>query len=340
MIIKAPQLARALADLSSTRLFLFYGPDESGSRAWLDKVAAAVGDDAERIDLASSDIKGDPARLADEAAAISMFGGPRYILVDRAGDEILASVDALLTAEAAGNPVVVIAGDLKKTSKLLKMVGDSKLAVALASYLPDPGKADQIVLEKASSFGLIIQRDVARRIADACGGNRSVIDQELAKYALFLDASPESRRPLEHDVIDAIGAGVDEGDLSRLVDAVTSGDAVALEHELGRLRSEGVEGISLLRAVLRRMHLLARLRAEVDSGRSPGDVMASSGKSLFWREKIPVGRQLEKWRGPLVAKAVTRLIEAERQVKASGGPGLIAVDEEMFAICRQAARLR
>jgi DNA polymerase-3 subunit delta len=35
-----------------------------------------------------------------------------------------------------------------------------------------------------------------------------------------------------------------------------------------------------------------------------------------------------------------RLLEAERQVKASGGAGAIVVDEELFAICRQAARLR
>ena len=62
--------------------------------------------------------------------------------------------------------------------------------------------------------------DVARRIAEACGGNRAIIEQELAKFALYADASPEAPKPLDHDVVDALGAAADEGDLSRLVDSV------------------------------------------------------------------------------------------------------------------------
>jgi hypothetical protein len=42
----------------------------------------------------------------------------------------------------------------------------------------------------------------------------------------------------------------------------------------------------------------------------------------------------------LLAKCVGRLVEAERQAKASGTLGAAAVSEELFAICRQAARLR
>ena len=83
-----------------------------------------------------------------------------------------------------------------------------------------------------------------------------------------------------------------------------------------RASAEGQEGITLLRAMLRRISLLARLRAEVEQGSSPAAVMASSGKSLFWKEKDEVGRQLGRWRADLLAKAMTRLVEAERQVKA------------------------
>ena len=39
-------------------------------------------------------------------------------------------------------------------------------------------------------------------------------------------------------------------------------------------------------------------------------------------------------------QGMARLLDAERQVKAPGGLGAPAVDEELFAICRQAARLR
>lgn len=335
------QLERALkASSAETRFFLLYGPDEAGSRALMKLLAASVGAEAERVELSGSELKGDPARLADEAASLSLFGGARYIVVEPVGDESVAAVEALLEAEAAGNPVALLAGALKPTSKLLKAALAAPNAFAFASYPPEGRDADKLVTEIARTHGLNVRPDVARRIADATGGNRALIGHELDKFALYLDASPEQSKPLDHDVVDALGAASEEGDLSRLVDGVHGGDAALLQAELLRLASEGVEGIPLIRAVLRRMTLLARLRAEVDRGNSVDAVMASNGKSLFWKEKDAVGRQLGRWRSELLAKGIGRLVDAERQVKASASLGAVAVDEELFAICRQAARLR
>ena len=334
------QVEKALKAPAATRFFLLHGPDDSGSRALAKLLGAGLGAEAERIDLTGADLKGDPARLADEAASFSMFGGARWILVDPAGDEAVPAVEALLEVPAAENPVILLAGSLKPASKLLKLALAAPGALAFASYPPDARDADRLVAELAKAEGLSLRPDVARRVAESCGGNRALIAQELAKFALYVGASPEAPKAIDHDVVDALGAGSDEGDLSRLVGSAASGDAAGLEAALARLHAEGLEGIPLIRAMLRRMSLLARLRAEVEQGSSPAAVMASSGKSLFWKEKDEVGRQLAKWRADLLAKAVTRLVEAERQVKASGGIGPLAADEELFAICRQAARLR
>jgi DNA polymerase-3 subunit delta len=335
---KRPEIERALRSPSAHRFFLLHGPDESGSHA-LVRLAAA-GEGAERIELTGAEIKADPARLADEAASISLFGGARYIVVQPAGDECVAAVEALLEAPAAGNPVLLVAGALKPASKLLKLALASPEALVFASYAPEGQEAERLVLDMARSEGLNVRPDVARRLAEACAGNRAILALELQKLALYLDAAPGQPRPLDHEAIDAVGAAAEEGDLSRLVDSVGNGNAALLQAELMRLSGEGIEGIALIRAVLRRMSLLARLRAQVERGNSPDAVMTSHGRSLFWKEKDSVGRQLSRWRSEPLARSVSRLLEAERQVKASGGLGPTAVDEELFAICRQAARLR
>jgi DNA polymerase III subunit delta len=333
------QLDKALrnppADL---RFFLLYGPDEAGSRALMKSIKA--GPDAERIDLSGAELKADPARLADEAAAISLFGGARYVVVEPAGDEVTTAVEALLEAPAAGNPVMIVAGALKPTSKLLKMALAAPGALAFASYPPDARDLPRLVQDLGREQGLTIHGALARRIADAAGANRAVIAQELAKYALYADAGPERPLALAEEVVDAVGAGLDEGDLSRLVDSVAGGNAIMLKAELLRLSSEGIEGIPLIRAVLRRVVLLAKLRAEVEGGSPIPAVMASSGKAIFWKEKDVVAAQLARWPAELLAKSMGRLVEAELQAKASGGLGPVAINEELFAICRQAARLR
>ncbi|MEA3039918.1 MAG: polymerase subunit delta [Sphingomonadales bacterium] len=331
------QIEKALKAPGDIRFFLLHGPDESGSRA-LAKLGAPSG--AERVDLTGAELKADPARLADEAASISLFGGARFVWVEPADDQCLAAAEALLEAPAAGNPVVLVAGALKPASKLLKLALAAPAALAFASYAPEGREAEQLAADMARAEGLIARGDVARRLAEATAGNRAILAGELAKLADYLDASPDRPQALDHDGIDAVGAAAEEGDLSRLVDSVGSGDARLLTAELMRLAGEGIEGIPLIRAVLRRMSLLARLRAQVEGGTSIDAVMASQGKSLFWKEKPAISQQLGRWRSDLLAKSVSRLVEAERQAKASGTLGARAVDEELFAICRQAARLR
>lgn len=340
MKAKRAEMERALRGQGDYRAFLLYGPDESGSNALVKLAGAAAGEGAERVELTGAELKADPARLADEAASISLFGGARYIVVQPAADECLAAVEALLEAPAAGNPVLLVGGALKPASKLLKLVLAAPAALAFASYAPEGQEAERLVLDMARAEGLVARSDVARRLADSCAGNRAILALELQKLALYLDAAPDRPRPLDHEALDAVGAAAEEGDLSRLVDSVGNGNAATLQAELLRLSSEGIEGIPLIRAVLRRMSLLCRLRAQVERGSSPDAVMASQGKSLFWKEKDSVGRQLSRWRSDALARSVSRLLEAERQVKASGGLGPRAVDEELFAICRQAARLR
>ena len=62
---------------------LVYGPDAGLVRERIATMTKTVVDDASdpfRItDLTDGDLKGDPARLADEAASIAMLGGRRVV---------------------------------------------------------------------------------------------------------------------------------------------------------------------------------------------------------------------------------------------------------------------
>lgn len=335
------QIARALsAPSDDIRFYLLYGPDRSGSEALAAMLAKAMGEEAERIDLTSSDLKSDPAKLADEAAAISLFGGACYIRIDPADDGIFAALEALLEAEKAGNPVIAIAGALRPTNKLVKLAFASETSMACASYAPEGRDADRLVIEMGQDVGLQISPDIAPRLARGCHGDRAILASELTKLALYLDAAPDRPRQIEHDALDALAANSDEGDLSRLANVVLSGDLVGLDRELTQLASESVVGIPLLRSVLRRLHVLAKLRAEVEQGNSAQAVIAKAGRAIFWKDKAVITDQVERWRSDALATAITRASDAERTLKSSGGPGLVAADEELFAIARKARTLR
>lgn len=335
------QIERAIdgAKTGDVRLFLLHGPDESQSRELAARLGTAMGGDAERIDLTGAVLKGDPARLADEAAAISLFGGPRYIRIEPAGDEAFEGVSALLEAARAGNPAVLVAGALRKDSKLLKLALSDARVQVFASYLPEGGEAERLVTMMARELDLRMRGDVARRLASATGGDRALIARELEKLALYLDASSDTPAEVEHATLDALGAAIEEGDLSRLVDAALGGDGAAIDAELTSLACEGIEGVPVLRALLRRLAMLAPMRAEVAAGNSV-DTVVNNARALFWKDKPAVTRQLSRWTPETIATATARLLAAERALKASGAAGAIAVDEEVVAIGRAAARMR
>ena len=339
-----PEEARLRRALDSAdpdiRFYLLYGPDEAGSRALVDRLGAALGTDAERIDLTSAQLKSDPARLGDEAAAIGMFGGRRWIRLDPATDDAVEAIQALLEAPAAGNPVAAIGGALRKDSKLVKLVQASNAALAHLSYVPEGRNAAALVVEVGRALGLQVRNEVAGRIAMACNGDRALISRELEKLALYLDAAPERPKPLEHEALDALGAAMEEGDLSRLSNAVFAGRPAEADAELARLANEGIEDIPVLRSLSRRALQLAQLRAQMAEGESIDRVMETAGKAIFWKERDVIRAALRQWTPEALATALSRLAEAERQVKAPGYVGAALVEEEVLAISRFAARRR
>src|SRR5438552_5107124 len=215
------------------RFYLFHGPDEAQSRALAARMLESLG--ATKFLMPGGSVKNDPASLVDEAGAMSLFGGKRLIWIEPAGDEIVDGAAALLDAPANESPVAAIAGALRKTSALLKLAEGSPLALAFAAYVPEGQEAERMVIEVGRRFGLEISPPVAARLADSSGNDQAIAAQELRKLALYIDASPQAPKELDHSAIDAVGADSAEGDFQRLADLALSGEISELAEELARL---------------------------------------------------------------------------------------------------------
>ncbi len=321
----------------AVRFYLFHGPDEAQSRALAARLLEGLG--ASKFALAAGSVKADPAALADEAGALSLFGGKRVDL-DRARrrrDRRRGRGPAQLAS--AESPAVAIAGALRKTSGLLKLAESSPLALAFAAYAPEGAEAERMVADVGRRFGLKIGPPVAARLADSCGNDQAIVAQELQKLALFIDASPQAPKELDHDAIDAVGADLAEGDVLHLADLALAGRVGDLAAELALL-SRGADGIPVVRALQRRLLQLAPARARIERGEAPDAVMTSMGRSLFWKDKPAVARMLSMWDSKRLATIADRAGELERTLLFSAAPDQEALGEELIAIARAAAGRR
>ena len=204
-------------------------------------VVADAGDPFRVVELTPGDIKSDPARIADEAAAISMTGGRRVIRIRDATDGL-----AVPLSDYLGHPpcapdqaalIVVEAGELSPRSPLRKLFEDSKNAAAIACYLDDSAQVAQVIRATLGAEKISVTADALEYLTENLGGDRMVTRRELEKLALF--AGPGGK-------IELADAAACVGDTSAMaMDDVAfntaSGDVAELDMALERVFQEGAQ---------------------------------------------------------------------------------------------------
>ena len=319
---------------AKVRFYLFLGADEGQSRALAERLIEALG--AQKVGISSSAVKSNPALIADEAAALSLFGERRLIWIEPAGNDIVEGVQALLEAGAVESPVVAIAGALPKTSALVKLAEGSPAALAFTAYVPEGDEAVRMVADLGRRYGLKIGPPVAARIADSCDNDQAIVSRELEKFALFIDASPHSPKELGHEAVDLVGTETGEGDFLKLADLALLGELEPLAEEIARLPSGGSEAIPAIRSLQRRILFLAPARARMERGDRIDSVMASLGRAVFWKEKDRVASMLKRWTANDLATLAERVGALERSLMFSDAPPREALGEELLTIARKA----
>ena len=321
------------------RAVLVYGPDEGLVRERAERLTEAVAADPRDpfrvVHLSADDVRSDPARLTDEAAAQSLTGGRRVVRLRSAGDAVTASLRQAL-ATAGGDSVMVLeAGELGPRSTLRTLVERADNAAALPCYGDDAGAIEALVREALGRVGASIAEDALAYLVDRLGADRMVSRQELEKLAIY------AGRGGHVDVEDVAACIGDSAALSLddIAYAVADGDMTKLDRALERVYREGAAPTAVLRAVLRhfhRLHAVAGLRA---AGRPIDEAVAALRPPVFFK-RVPAFRaELGWWPPPRLARALDGLCQAEISCK-SGLPAGAVCGRVLFEIAEGAAQAR
>jgi DNA polymerase-3 subunit delta len=319
----------------NNRFYLFSGADNASSRLFAQRLLTALG--AEKVTAGSAQLKADPAWLADEAASLPMFGGPRLLWIEPAGEEIVPAVEALLALDRVEAAAVAITNNvLKNTSTLLKLTESSKAAVHVSSDLLSLRQQVAAVQELGRVEGLGITPTLAERIADEASGDLILARLELQKFALYAGASPERMLDLAEDVVDVLGIDQSEAEYGRAGDLALAGDVEGLAAELSLLDGAGMDAIPVVRALQRRLLMLVPLKARIEQGQRADMVL----QTVWKRDKNVVGQILPRWTGPLLSEAFQRIQKLERELLLRAVPPGAALGETLLRLARMAASQR
>lgn len=320
-------------------VFFLCGQDDAGIHDAAQLLIGLLPDAGERIEMAGADLRKDPARLGDEARSTSLFGGNRHILVKASGDEAHDAVETLLEGTAPPCPVIITATSATDKSRTAKLLATRPDALVAMFYPPDLRSVTMAVRDMADAAGVTLAGDLAERIARAAALDTRIAASEVNKLALFLDATPQAPRRADAAALDAIGARTEDDSLMPLVNAVLSGETQRLPGELRRMRELGLNPVGLLLAIERRTAQLAALAAKI--GRN-GDIerfveAETAARRIFFKDKGDILRQLQKWRGPRLARLIDKLIALHRALLTNSQQAELLLAQGLTEIARVAA---
>ncbi len=312
---------------------LLFGQDEALVRERSTMVAHQILDDLRdpfRVsDLAMADVSADPARLADEAAALSLTGGTRIVRLRDATDAATEALSSALGQSAATSLIIVTAGDLTAKSKLRTLCEGHPCVAVIACYAEDARTLAQGLKKRADAEGYTLDQDAAEGIVAGSGAERDVARNELDKLILY--AGTETRR-LDMAMVNAVCAERGAGEFADLVAAVCDGKAGLADEHITRLFADGENGIGLLRVVSRRLWQLASAQAAIAEGMSADAYAERALGRMAWKEKPAFLRQLSRWSASRLTMALARVMQAERDGKLTGADQNLLAARALLAL--------
>jgi DNA polymerase III subunit delta len=314
------------------RFYLVHGLDEGLVHERVKAIVrSCIGDDSDPMRLVRLEgdaVAREPGALADEAYAISMFGGNRAIWIDAQGRDLMPALEPLFARPPVDCTIVIKAGQLKKGTALRAAFESSAARASIECFSDDSSALESLIEAEARAAGLAIAPDARAALVDMVGADRRTTRGEIAKLMLY--ARGQSRITIED--VEAIVSDAAPSNLDEVIDHALLGDLPAVETSLARFFHDGGEADYLMIRLIARLTLLHRLRLEMDQGR-PFDAAC---QALF--VKLPISarralaRQAERWTTESIAQRLPAIRLASARVRIESDLAEVLATRALWAL--------
>jgi len=321
------------------RAVLLYGPDAGLIRERLNLMTKAIVgniDDPFRVaEFNASVLSEDPARLSDEASALSLAGGRRVIRIRDAGDTLAGLFEGFLEDAGGDSLIIVTGGDLAAKSKLRAVFEQSELGASLPCYADSDESLESVIRATLKEAGLQVSSDALGWLTDRLGGDRELSRRELEKLVLYMGADTKKTggTVTEEDVLACIG-DTSALNLDDLTYAIGDGDQATMQRVFGRMTAEGTSPISILTSVARHFMRLHETRGRMAEGKNADQAAMSLRPPVFFKYKQRFNAQAQRWNEALLARSLDILMDAEMAAKSTDIPTEAAVERALLQLAQ------
>jgi DNA polymerase-3 subunit delta len=288
---------------------LLYGSDSMRvalkRQEYLKALLGPAADEEMRLTrIPAADLRREPALLMDAIKAVGFFPGPRAAFVEGANELVAAIIiDTLKDWQTGDAQIVVTAGDLKKTSKLLKAFEGHRDAYAWGIFddPPDRAEIERLLKEaklRAEGPAMGALEELARSL------DPGDFRQTLEKLSLYKLSEPDTSVSLE-DIAACAPASI-EAAVDDIINIVAELKSAQIGPLMRRLQSQGVNAVTLSIMAMRHFRTLHR-------------AACNPGAPIYGvRDRDRLQRQSRDWGMHKLETALGILTDTDLQLRSAG----------------------
>ncbi|MCK5374407.1 MAG: DNA polymerase III subunit delta [Alphaproteobacteria bacterium] len=324
----------------SARVILVYGPDNGLVRERAAIIGKTVVEDLnDPFNVAALSNEGlieDPARLPDEASAISMMGGDRLIRIDGGSDKITMLLKAYLKNPVESALVVIQAGELSPRSSLRKLCESAKNAAALPCYVEDERNVAGFIRTKLQEENMHIEPDAISWLASNIAGDRGRVRSELEKLITY--KGTEDSSPISLAQAQAACGNAKQQSFDDLVYALGAKRSAQALKAYSILTEEGTAFIAIIRSLQNHFRRLHITKSYVQSGMDIDSAMKKLSPPVFFKQALQFKGQVNNWPLDTLGIILNKLTELEVQCKKTGSPVETLCSQAILGISKMRSR--
>ncbi len=330
MKLDARRLAGFLKDPGPCRAVLLYGDDEGliRERARLLTIAVAGSHD-DPFRVVELNKEGWP-HIPGEMAAISMMGGRRVVRVREVNDSAVGPVTEALRGR--GDALLILEAPGLGKGKLRNFIEAAEDGATITCYPEEGAALTELIRGMFAEAGVKADAEAVSWLAEATGGDRAVVRNEVTKLALLAGAGGRVELDLAREVAgDSAGASGDEALL-----AATTGKTILADSHVERAMAEGLAAIALIRMALGHLQKLHQVRLLMAGGQSASDAIRTLRPPVFFKSMPGMTSSVSLWSADALLRAIEEARQVEIACKQTGSRPELLVRRFVAGLARQA----
>lgn len=328
---------------------LFFGPDrglvKERAEALIKKFSSNPDDDFASAVLTADDLSSDPARLADEMAALSMFGDQRLVRLrldhERSGAAISKIIKNLDTnPDMAAAKLVIEAGDMTPRSAVRKAFEAAGRFAAVGCYKDSAADLANMIRRTLTENAIDIDREALDMWVPLLSGDRIMARGEIEKMILYKGFGQTPGARITPEDIKALAAGAQAASIDDIIMSAMNGQASKCDDAFRRAIAGKVNIAVILLSLQRHIARLLQASAHMQAGERAESAMKSLRPPVFRMQERNFLNHLKIWPSRALNNALSETLKAEQQLKSAGAPGEAIVGRILLTLSGFAAKRR